>query len=240
MTENEWLTRSPMAVMILAAGVGERMRPLTLKTPKPLLQAGGRALIEHHLEQLERDGFKHVVINHAWLGDQLEATLGNGDRWGMNIHWSREDEPLETGGGLLKALPLLGDQPFLLVNGDVFIRLSFKLLQMPIHSLAHLVLVNKPDHRPEGDFGLCNGNVVLSKQTKGTALTYSGISILSPELFKECQSSRFPLAPLLRAAVAEGRVTGEHYTGYWLDVGTPERLHQLNQDLNAGLTPASE
>ncbi|WP_425513965.1 N-acetylmuramate alpha-1-phosphate uridylyltransferase MurU [Kistimonas asteriae] len=239
MSDNE-SSAVPMKAMILAAGFGERMRPLTLKTPKPLLEAGGKPLIEHHLERLAREGFKDIVINHAWLGSKLEAALGGGEFWGLHIDWSREDEPLETGGGLLKALPLLGDQPFLLVNGDVFTRLSFKSLQMPIDSLAHLVLVDNPEHRPEGDFCLRDGKVQTPESAGNRTLTYSGISILSPELFRGCQPGRFPLAPLLRKAAATGRVTGEHFTGYWLDVGTPERLQQLDQDLNAGRLPASE
>lgn len=230
-----------MKTMILAAGFGRRMHSLTQATPKPLLKAGGKPLIEYHLERLAHEGFQDIVINRATrAGHRLEAALGDGERWGLHIRWSREDEPLETGGGLLKALSLLGDQPFLLVNGDVFVRLSFKSLQMPIDSLAHLVLVNNPEHHLEGDFCLCDGKVQSPALAGHRTLTYSGISILSPELFRECQPGRFPLAPLLRKAAATGRVTGEHFTGYWLDVGTPERLQQLDQDLNAGRLPASE
>nr|WP_281647582.1 nucleotidyltransferase family protein [Parendozoicomonas sp. Alg238-R29] len=217
--------------MILAAGKGTRMRPLTLHTPKPLLPAAGKSLIEWHIEKLAAAGFKTVVINHSWLGEQLEEAIGNGERWGIRILWSPEDELLETGGGIHKALPLLGKKPFLLVNGDVFTDINFNRLRLPDNSLAHLVLVSNPDHNPGGDFTLVDGVVSEHGENKGT---FAGVSVLAPELFDNCQPGVFPLTPLLKEKMAENQVTGELYSGYWLDVGTPERLQTLEKDLAAG------
>ncbi|MTI15471.1 nucleotidyltransferase family protein [Sansalvadorimonas verongulae] len=219
--------------MILAAGKGTRMRPLTLHTPKPLLPAGGKPLIEWHIEKLVAAGFTTIVINHSWLGEQLEQAIGNGERWGVNILWSRESELLETGGGIFKALPLLGEQPFLLVNGDVFTDINFFSLTLTdSEMLAHLVLVSNPSHNPDGDFALENGQVSTGGKNKHT---FAGISVLHPKLFDNCEPGVFPLAPLLKEKMTECRVTGELHQGYWLDVGTPERLQALEKDITAGL-----
>ncbi|NVZ21867.1 N-acetylmuramate alpha-1-phosphate uridylyltransferase MurU [Pseudomonas costantinii] len=223
-----------MKVMILAAGKGERMRPLTLHTPKPLVQAGGKRLIEYHLEALAKAGFTDIVINHAWLGQQIESYLGDGSQFGLRIQYSPEGEPLETGGGIFKALPLLGDEPFLLVNGDIWTDYDFASLNKPLEGLAHLVMVDMPEHAPTGgDFYLSNG--FLHDAAPGADnLTFSGISVLDPQLFAGCSAGAFKLAPLLRAAMAKGLVTGEHMTGRWIDVGTLERLAQVETLLSAG------
>lgn len=210
-----------MRAMILAAGKGERMRPLTLHTPKPLIPVAGVPLIEYHLRALAQAGVTEVVINHAWLGDRIEAHLGDGARFGLQIVYSKESQPLETGGGIYQALPLLGADPFILVNGDVFTDYDFAVLQKPLQGLAHLVLINNPEHHLEGDFSLEEGRVLAP--TTAT-LTYSGIAVLHPELFVGCQAGAFKLAPLLRQAIAQGQVSGEQFNGCWIDVGTPERL----------------
>lgn len=217
-----------MKAMILAAGKGERMRPLTLHTPKPLVPAAGKPLIEYHLEALARAGIREVVINHAWLGQQIEDHLGDGSRFGLRIRYSAEGEPLETGGGIFKALPLLGDAPFLLVNGDVWTDYDFTGLNAPLQGLAHLVLVDNPGHHGRGDFRLADGQVSDGDDALG-ALTFSGISVLDPALFDGCRPGAFKLAPLLRKAMAEGRVSGEHYRGHWIDVGTLERLADVER-----------
>jgi len=220
-----------MHVMILAAGRGERMRPLTDHTPKPLLQAGGKPLIVHHIKRLAATGLHRIVINHAYLGHCFEAALGDGSRWGAEIRYSPEGEALETGGGIYKALPLLGHRPFLAVNGDTWTDLEFARLGLAEGLLAHLVLVDNPPHHPEGDFALADGR--LSAQ--GTPrYTYSGIGIYHPDLFRGCPDGAFPLVPLLRAATGCGLVSGEHYPGRWLDIGTPERLQALNRMLRGG------
>jgi MurNAc alpha-1-phosphate uridylyltransferase len=218
-----------MKAMILAAGKGERLRPLTLHTPKPLVRAGGVPLIEYHLRALKRAGFTDVVINHAWLGQQIEDYLGDGQRLGLNIVYSPEGEPLETGGGIFRALPLLGDEPFLVVNGDIWTDCDFAPLKAPIKGLAHLVLVDNPLHHPSGDFALVGGEV--RDDASLPRLTYSGIAVLHPQLFAGCSAGAFKLAPLLRDAMGKGRVTGEHFTGRWVDVGTHERLAEVEQML---------
>lgn len=214
--------------MILAAGRGERMRPLTDHTPKPLLTAGGKPLIVHHLERLAEAGFNRVVINHAHLGERIEAALGDGARWGLRIEYSPEGKALETGGGIFRALPLLGPAPFVVVNGDVWTDLDFARLALAPGDLAHLVLVDNPAHHPGGDFALCHGRVLAEGAGR---LTFGGIGVYHPELFRACIGGAFPLAPLLRAAMAHGRVSGEHHRGRWLDIGTPERLQALDQVL---------
>jgi MurNAc alpha-1-phosphate uridylyltransferase len=218
-----------MKAMILAAGKGERLRPLTLHTPKPLVRAGGVPLIEYHLRALQVAGFTDVVINHAWLGQQIEDYLGDGQRLGLNIRYSPEGEPLETGGGIFRALPLLGDEPFLVVNGDIWTHCDFTALNAPIKGLAHLVLVDNPLHHPAGDFALVGGEV--RDDASLPRLTYSGIAVLHPQLFAGCSDGAFKLAPLLRDAMAKGLVTGEHFTGRWVDVGTHERLAEVEQIL---------
>lgn len=211
-----------MKAMILAAGRGERMRPLTDATPKALLRVGGRMLIEYHLEALRAAGIKDIVINIAWLGQQIVAALGDGSPYGVSINYSDEgDSALETGGGIARALPLLGDQPFWIVNGDVHCHYRFKRIELEDRVLAHLVLVANPEHNPAGDFALESGRIVNSGETM---LTYSGIALMRPELLAGHEGGAFPLAPWLRAAADKGCLTGELSADFWSDVGTPERL----------------
>lgn len=216
-----------MKAMILAAGKGERMRPLTLTTPKPLLPVAGIPLIRWHIEALARAGIRELVINHAWLGEQIESTLGDGAALGVSISWSPEGEPLETGGGIRRALPLLGAEPFVLINGDIWARFDFASLKLAPGCLAHLVLVDNPAHKHGGDFCLVEGQV--SNPGGHPELTFSGISVIDPELFADQPDGAFPLAPLLRQAASAGRVSGERYSGVWIDVGTPERLAEADR-----------
>lgn len=212
--------------MILAAGRGERMRPLTDRTPKPLLEVAGKPLIEYHIEALRDAGFHQLVINHAWLGEQIVQSLGDGTRFGVQICYSPEPEgALETGGGIHNALPLLGDEAFLVVNSDIRTDYPYASLNHPLQSLAHLVLVDNPSHHPQGDFSLKDGCVTDGGET---ALTFSGIGLYRAELFARHPPGAFPLAPLLRKAMRNGQVTGEHYRGHWTDVGSPQRLAELN------------
>ncbi|MFC3609438.1 N-acetylmuramate alpha-1-phosphate uridylyltransferase MurU [Stutzerimonas tarimensis] len=215
-----------MKAMILAAGKGERMRPLTLHTPKPLIRAAGVPLIEYHVRALAAAGFRELVINHAWLGEQIAAYLGDGARFGVEISYSPEAEPLETGGGIRRALPLLGEAPFLVVNGDIWTDCDFAGLRRPLAGLAHLLLVDNPAHHPQGDFHLQQGRVDDGGQPR---LTYSGIGVFSPALFAGTGEGAFKLAPLLRRAMAEGRVSGERHAGRWVDVGTLERLAEVER-----------
>ena len=215
-----------MKAMILAAGLGTRMRPLTDHTPKPLLEAGGKSLIVHHLERLAAVGIDDIVINVSYRADQIIEALGDGRRHGVHLHWSREREPLETGGGIRQALPLLGDAPFLLVNGDVWCDLDPAWLAPLQGDLARLVLVDNPDHHPAGDFHLdAAGRVHVEGRPR---LTFAGISLLDPALVAEEPAGAFKLAPLLRRAMSEGRVGGYRHRGPWVDVGTPERLRELD------------
>jgi len=231
-----------MNALIFAAGLGQRMRPLTDTTPKPLLHAGGKPLIVRHLEALAALGVADIIINTSWLGAQFPAQLGDGQRWGVRIVYSHEgDVPLETGGGMLNALPLLGDAPFIALNGDIWTDFDFARLPREPDGLAHLLLVNNPAHHRAGDFHLDdNGRLSADGAPK---LTFSGIGVYRSELLANWRSvigahpgaaalpPRFPLAPLLRAAMQRGQVTGEHHPGQWTDVGTPERLAQLNTAL---------
>lgn len=217
-----------MKAMVLAAGLGTRMRPLTDHTPKPLLPVAGRPLLEHHLRRLAAAGFKDVVINHAWLGAQIEARFGDGAALGLHIVYSAEGQPLETGGGIFRALPLLGDAPFLVLNSDIWTDYPFeRLREQPVRQ-AHLVLVDNPDHNSRGDFELAADGAVRPLGA-GTGLTFAGLSVLHPALFDGCADGAFPLPPLLRRAMAVGLASGEHYRGQWLDVGTPERLRQADE-----------
>lgn len=217
-----------MKAMILAAGKGERLRPLTLHTPKPLVRAAGVPLIEYHVRALASAGFSELVVNHAWLGQQIEDYLGGGERYGVRIRYSAEGEPLETGGGIFKALPLLGDEPFVVINGDIFTDYDFSMLRRPFSEKAHLVLVDNPAHHPAGDFRLAGG--LVGDALEGSAsLTYSGIAVLDPKLFAGCQPGAFKLAPLLRQAMADQHVSGEHFIGHWVDVGTHERLAEVER-----------
>ena len=215
--------------MILAAGRGERMRPLTDTTPKPLLKVAGQSLIEYHLGNIQRAGITEVVINHAWLGEQIESTLGDGGRYGLHIEYSREGEALETAGGIQKALSLLGDDVFIAINGDIWTDYALSNLPSEPRGLAHLVLVDNPPQHPEGDFMLQDGQLLPEGSD---CLTFSGIGLYRPELFAELKPGKSPLAPLLRKAMASGQVSGEHHQGQWFDIGTPERLEALDNMLS--------
>jgi MurNAc alpha-1-phosphate uridylyltransferase len=215
--------------MILAAGRGERMRPLTDTVPKPLLVAGGKALIEYHLLAFARAGITNVVINHAHLGDQIETRLGDGREYGVQIQYSNEGNTgLETGGGIFNALPLFGESPFVVVNGDIWTDYAFAELPAEPVGLAHLVMVDNPAHHPDGDFALQDGKVMA---TGKRSLTFSGIGVYRPALFSGCRPGRFPLGPILRQAIQQEQVTGEHFHGQWLDIGTEQRLNELRQQL---------
>ena len=216
--------------MILAAGRGERMRPLTDRTPKPLLPVAGKPLIVWHLERLARAGFRDIVINLAHLGEQVEALLGDGDAWGVSIRYSEEPPgALETAGGIATALPLLGDGPFLVVNGDIYCDIDFATVRLSAaDDLAHLVLVANPDHHRQGDFGLAHDRVT----TAAPLFTFAGIGIYRPQMFTGLPAGeRAPLAPLLRAAIAAGQASGQLHGGRWVDVGTPQRLADLDNEL---------
>lgn len=233
-----------MKAMILAAGRGERMRPLTDHCPKPLLPAGGKPLIVWHIERLAAAGFRELVINHAHLGAQIEAALGDGARWGVSIAYSPEPAgALETAGGIVQALPLLGVAPFLVVNGDIHCDwdMARALTTLAADALAHLVLIDNPVHHPQGDFWLTGSKV----SADGTAiaptnprLTFSGIGVYRPALFAGLTPGQpAKLAPLLRAAMATGQVSGEHHHGRWADIGTPQRLAELDIELQGGHVP---
>jgi len=217
--------------MILAAGRGERMRPLTDSTPKPLIKVGAESLIEHHLYALSGAGFNNVVINIGHLGQQIMDYLGDGSRYQLHIHYSDErNSVLETGGGIVKALPLLKAETFLVINGDIWTDFELSTLPLSIPGLAHLVLVNNPAHHPQGDFSL-QGNLVREKVKSMPAWTYSGMGIYSHQLFSQCNQERFPLAPLLKEYMGKGQVSGEIYPGQWFDIGTKQRLDELNRRL---------
>ena len=223
--------------MILAAGQGKRMRPLTDNCPKPLLKVAGKPLIEHHIERLARCGFTQLVINLAYRGEQIKEYLGTGERWGVELCYSHESEALETGGGIFQALPVLTESAdsFLVVNGDIWCDLDYRCISLAKDDLAQLLMVDNPLHNPRGDFVFSDGrlsDINPEVEKSASSLTFSGISILTAELFSGQQSSAFPLAPLLRQAMLAGKVAGTHYAGHWVDVGTPQRLQQLEQYLN--------
>ncbi len=221
-----------MKAMILAAGRGVRMRPLTDEVPKPLLVVGGKPIVVHLIESLVTAGFRELVINHAWHGAQIEQRLGDGRSFGACIAYSPEPEgALETGGGIRRALALLGSAPFLAVNADIWTDFAFGCLPDAIDDLAHLVLVDNPEHHPGGDFSLAGSRV---HDRGGHRLTFSGIGVYRPELFAGKSEERFALAPLLYDACHKGRVSGMHFTGEWWDVGTRERLEALDRRLNEG------
>ena len=233
-----------MKAFILAAGRGERMRPLTDHTPKPLLHAGGKPLIVWHLERLRACGFHEVVINHAHLGEMIEAALGDGSDFGLSIRYSPEPPgALETAGGIAQARALLGDEPFLLVNGDVWCDWDFRRApaiaeqaeaDTPLAHLAHLVLVDNPPHHARGDFCLDGGRLRFADSGPGPTLTYAGTGVFSPAFFAGvAPGTAMKMRPLLDAAIARGTLTGEHHRGGWVDVGTPERLAELDRQLNA-------
>ena len=217
--------------MLLAAGRGERMRPLTDTMPKPLLQAGGCPLLEYHIRALVAAGIRDIVINVAWQRQQLRDYVGDGSRFGARVTISDEgDTALDTGGGVFRALPQLGAEPFWLVNGDVFIDYPFSLPALDSDMLANLLLVPNPEHNPAGDFALSGATV---SNSGATMLTYSGVAVLHPDLFADCSDGIFPLAPLLRDAADRCRLSGELHDRYWCDVGTPARLQALDARLRA-------
>lgn len=220
-----------MRAMILAAGKGERMRPLSLHTPKPLLQVGGKPLLQYHIEALANAGVTSILINTGRHGDQIEARFGRGGRFGVDIEYSHEgEEPLGTGGGVRRVLPWLGDQAFILVNGDVWTDLDYKSLPDQPGGLAHLIMVPNPEHHPGGDFALLDDRVIAD----GTSLyTYSGIGVYQPHLFRQADTEMFSFVPLLRRAIAADQVSGQLHTGRWFDIGTPERLQALDRELRA-------
>lgn len=223
-----------MKAMILAAGRGERMRPLTERLPKPLLEAGGYPLIEYHLASVLKFGITEVVINLSWLGEKIRDAVGDGRRHGLAIRYSEEGpEPLGTAGGILAALPMLGGEPFLVVNGDVWCDFAFGNLNRPAGSLAHLVMVENPEHHPEGDYGLDAGGHLRALPSR---LTFAGISVLDPRLFEGCTPGFAPLKPLLDGAMRAERLTGQRHGGAWTDVGTPARLAALDAELRLGRT----
>ncbi len=220
---------APRRAIVLAAGRGERMRPLTDVTPKPLLQAGGRPLIEYHLLALADAGITEVVVNLSWLGAQLRDALGDGTRFGLAIRYSDEGPvALETGGGIFRALPWLGPEPFLVVNGDIYSDYALGGLRLAPGLLGQLVLVPNPEQHPRGDFHLAASGLIADGEPRHT---YSGIAIFHPELFAGCTDGRFPLKPLLDRAIEAGRLGGELHDGLWTDVGTPARLAALDQRL---------
>ncbi|KXO86957.1 nucleotidyl transferase [Acinetobacter venetianus] len=227
-----------MKAMILAAGMGNRMRPLTLHTPKPLLVVGGKPLIVWHIEKLQKIGVTEIVINTAWLGEKLTNTLGDGSQFGVTILWSHEGEGLETAGGIINALPLLGTDPFILVNGDVWTTMDFStLLDVDLgDKQAHLVLVDNPPQHTKGDFILANDLAYTFEQDQlGEALTYSGVAVLKPKMFVGLENGKRPLAPLLKQAMQQQQVSAEKMQAIWVDVGTPDRLEQLDQQIKQGV-----
>lgn len=230
-----------MHAMILAAGRGDRLRPMTDATPKPLLRVGRRRLIEYHLDALARSGVTDTVINTAHLGGQISAVLGDGSRYGVSIRYSAEPEnALETGGGIVQALPMLKSDPFLVVNGDIWTDYPFSRLPRAISGLAHIVLADNPEHNPAGDFGL-RGESVSATAAPGTGtLTFTGIGLYRHALFDNLAVERFPLGPILISAMNTGRVTGEYYAGRWVDVGTAERLAELDCELRLMQHPGNQ
>jgi len=228
-----------MKAMILAAGRGERMRPLTDRCPKPLLAAGGKPLIAWHIERLAAAGITELVINHAHLGQMIEDTLGDGSAFGVRIRYSPEGSALETAGGIARALPLLGEAPFIVINGDVFADADLAALAHAATRLeaggplAHLLLVPNPAHHPAGDFGLLPDGHVCD-DGRGERLTFAGLGAYHPALFAGLAPDQpAKLAPLLRAAMASGHVTGSRHDGRWVDVGTPQRLAELDESLRS-------
>jgi len=219
-----------MKAMILAAGRGERMRPLTDRTPKPLLPVAGKPLIEYHIENLAAVGVREIVINHAWLGSQIPAALGDGSRFGVELSYSDEgDAALETGGGICNALPLLGNTPFIVVSGDVWTEFPFGSLNLAANDVAHFVVVPNPDFHTRGDFGLEKGRMIDG----GTRYTYANIGVFTPEFFEGRKPEKFALAPLMFEWIRKGRVSGELFEGAWHNIGTPAQLAALDATLRS-------
>lgn len=211
--------------MILAAGKGERLRPLTNHTPKALVEVNGETLLERHLHAVRDAGVELVVINLGWLGEKIAERVGSGQRYGLDVVYSIEgDKILETGGGIHKALPMLGSDPFLVVNADIYTDMPIPDIELAEDSLGHLLLVPTPDYREHGDFDLVDG---LVRNAESPALTFSGIAVYRPEFFAGCEPGRFPLAPMLKSAADAGALAGSLYEGLWADTGTPERLAAL-------------
>ena len=221
--------------MILAAGRGARLRPLTERLPKALVPVGGKSLIEHHIDKLAAAGIRELVINLSWLGEQIEAHLGDGVRHGVAIRWSHEPELLETGGGIRQALPWLGEEPFAVISADIWSDYPYDrlLAGLTMTADAHLVLVPNPGHNPGGDYRLDQGARVHAKDADGPSLTFSGIAVVAPALVRDFSpGTAFPLREALAEAIAQGRVSGEVHGGRWSDVGTPERLAELRLHLS--------
>jgi len=222
-----------MKAMILAAGRGSRMRPLTDKKPKPLLEVGGKPLIVWHIEKLKEAGFEEIIINIAWLGDQIPKALGEGSKYGVKLVYSDEQQigGLETAGGIIKALPLLGDEPFLVINGDIWCDFTYSNISpLKKGDLAHLILTTNPDHHPDGDFSIQNERV---SQTGKSKYTFTGIAYYHPKMFSGLVETKLPLLPLFIEAIEKDKITGELHKGKWLDIGTPERLKLLNEELDS-------
>lgn len=212
--------------MILAAGLGERMKPLTETTPKPLLAVKDKPLIQYHIEALAKAGVENIVINHGRLGEMIEETIGNGERFNLAIQYSAEgDAPLETAGGIVKALPLINDDVFIVVNADIYTDFDFTCLKINSDKIAHLVLINNPEHNSKGDFGLDNDKVLNQAEMQ---FTFSGIASYEKSFFKNLPKGKFALAPILRDAIKHEKVSGQLYKGNWIDVGTPIRLQEAN------------
>ena len=223
-----------MKAMILAAGRGERLRPLTDETPKPLIKVAGKSLIEYHLENLAKAGISEIIINTAWLAEKIHQHLGDGSDYGVSIHYSDEGQALETAGGIIKALPMLGNEPFLVVNGDIWCDFDFATLpDLSENVEAHLILVNNPEHNPNGDFSLEND---LIKSIGYEMKTFSGIGIYKPDFFKEQNNGALPLAPIIRKKCESNLVSGQFYNGAWTDVGTVERLNKLDKQIKQPLS----
>ena len=218
--------------MILAAGRGERMRPLTDTTPKPMLWVAGKPLIQYHIEKLAQAGMRQIVINLAWLGEQIEAYLGDGSQFNVTIQYSRETEALETAGGIVKALPLLGDNPFMVVNGDVYSDLNYQRFSgEPLQCMARLLMVPNPQHNPDGDFAIVDERL-SEKQQQYASWTFSGIGLYRPDFFAGLAETKLPLAPEIRKHMAQQQVQGQLFQGRWCDVGTPQRLDILDKELS--------
>ena len=216
--------------MILAAGRGERLRPITDDRPKPLIEVGGQSLLERHLENLRAAGIATVVINLGWLGDRIVERVGTGTQFDLEVIYSQEgDNILETGGGIHKALPVLGDEPFLVVNGDIYTDMPVPDVSLDSDALGHLIMVPTPDYRDSGDFNLEAG---LVRNGADAAYTFSGVAFYRPEFFDDCEAGRFSIAPMLRTAADRGQLSGSLYEGPWIDAGTPERLAALRASLS--------
>jgi MurNAc alpha-1-phosphate uridylyltransferase len=221
--------------LILAAGLGERMRPLTTHTPKPLLEVNGKPLIVHHIEKLVAADVRYIVVNTSHLAEQFPETLGDGSRWGVRIRYSYEGPtPLETGGGMHKALPLLGPEPFIVVSADIWSDIDYAALPREPPGVAHLVMVGNPDFHPKGDFALANGRLYEGDGPAGAQrLTFGNVGVYRREIVEGEVAGRFKLLPMYQRAIAAGRLSGERYDGFWRNVGTPAQLDELRENLDS-------